>query len=111
MILHRHTQSTLGLSFQFSADAAHAQNAEEFPLRVMTQRRGGRAAAPGTGAQGVQRGVEEAEGAEKEEEGSIGGGGINGGGRVGDIDSGGRAGGNVNLIVPGACEMDDEYEY
>ena len=102
VILHLHAESILGLFLQFPADATHAQDAQDFPLRIMAMRRGRGTAAPKTGAQSKQGRVEEAKGAEKKKEGGVRGSGIDRGWRVRDLDSCGGAGWNVDLIVAGA---------
>ena len=52
----------------------------------------------------MQGGVEVAQGAEEEEDGGVGGCGVDGGGDVGDADGGGGAGRDVDLVVAGAWE-------
>lgn len=102
MILHLHAESLLGLFLQFPADATHAQDAQDFPLGIMAKRRERGTAAPVTCAQSVQRRVEEAKCPKEKKEGGVGGGGIDRGGRVGDLDPRGGAGRDVDLIVAGA---------
>lgn len=102
MILHLHAESHFDLFLQFPADATHAQDAQDFPLGIMAVRRSRGTAAPGTAAQSVQGGVEEAEGAEEKKKGGIGCGGIDDGRRVGDLDPHGGAGWDVDLIIAGA---------
>ena len=67
----------------------------------MPEGRGG-CAFPGFLAQGYEWGGEVAEGAEEEEERGVGGGGVDGGGHVGDVDGTGGARGDVDLVVAGA---------
>lgn len=101
MILHAHAKRP-ELLRHISANAAHAQDPEDFPLRVMTEGRRSLAAEE-TFAEIGEGKVEGTEGAEGEENAGVGGGVVDGGGDVGDSDVVGRADGDVDLVVAGAC--------
>lgn len=101
VVLHAHAQRR-GPLLHFPPDAAHAQDAQQFALRVVAQRRGG-GASPRLLPQRQERGGEVAEGAEEQEQRGVGGGGVDGGGHVGDPDRARVAGGDVDLVVAGAC--------
>lgn len=60
-------------------------------------------AAPGAGAEGGHGDGEIAEGAEEQPYGDVGGGVVDGSGRVGDVDAVRGAGGDVKLVIAGAC--------
>ncbi len=105
MIHHPHPKR-LGLFLQITSDTAHAQYAQHLTLWVVAER-GCRVAAPVAAAQGLQAGVEVAQGAEEKEDSGVGGGGVDGGGDVGDEDGGGGAGRDVDLVVAGACWGDE----
>lgn len=97
MIGNGHAQGG-GFGGEVAPDAAHAEDAEGFAEGVVAEG-GGRCAAPGAGAEGEDGWVEVAEGGEEEEEGGVGGCGGEGGGRgVGDVDSVGGAGGDVDSV-------------
>lgn len=100
MILHPHPQR-LGPLLHFPPDAPHAQDAQQLALRVVPERGGG-GAFPGVLAQRRDCGGEVSESAEEQEERGVGGGGVDGGGHVGDLDVPGGAGGDVDLVVAGA---------
>ena len=84
-------------------DAPHAQDAEHLALGIVAQRRGGRAS-PLAGAQSRHRPVEASQRAQHEEDGRVGGGGVDGGRDIGDAQRGraGGAGVDVDLVVAGA---------
>ena len=72
-------------SSDFPTDSSHAENTKDLVLRVVAELEGG--AAPVVGADGGVGGVDTAEGAEHEEDGDVGGGGVDCYGGGGDGDS------------------------
>lgn len=72
-------------SSDFSTDSSHAEDTEDFVLRVVAELEGG--AAPVVGADGRVGGVDAAECAEHEEDGDVGSSGVDCYGRGRDGDS------------------------
>lgn len=100
MIPNLHPESG-GLAGDILANAAHAENSEDFVARVMAELET-RVAVPFPLAEGFNGEGEVAEGAEDEEDGDVGGGVVDGGGGVGDEDGVGGACWYVDLVISGA---------
>lgn len=94
----------LGLGLQVAAYPAHAQDTEDFLLRVVAQAREW-FPAPVSLAEGVHAVVEVPEGAEDKEHVDVGCCVVDCGGGIGDAERRGAfaAGGCVDLVVAGSC--------
>lgn len=111
MIQYAHAECSHRLARQRLPDAAHAQDAQDLSLWILTLRRQlvGRAlaASPVARAEGVDAGSEAAESAEHEEESRVSGGVVDGGAHIGDADAARRAGLDVDLVVACAVMADE----
>ena len=100
VVLHAHAEGFRPL-LHFPPDAPHAQDAEQFSLRVVPERCGG-VPPPRLLPQRRQWRGEVAERAQQEEERRVRRRGVHRGRHVRDPDRAGRAGGDVDLVVAGA---------
>lgn len=105
MIANRHAKHAR-LVGHIAPNAAHAQDAEHFALRIVAERRQvgdvafwAAGAAKRARAECLHRHVEVAEGTEDEKDGHVGGGVVDRGRRVGDTDVVGSACGDVDLVI------------
>lgn len=90
VVLHPHAQC-LGLPFQIPPYSPHANNPQQFILRVMAKRRRW-VSTPRALTQGAQGGVERAQSTKKQEYCRISCSGVDGCGYIGDVNPGGGAG-------------------